>query len=48
VKHSFSQAMTKSVFGIRQRLKIVELHRVNRTAVILKLAVFAMVLVALF
>jgi hypothetical protein len=48
VKHNFSKSTTKSVFGIRQRLKSSQLNMVNHTAVILKLSVFAMVLVALF
>ena len=48
VKHSFSKSTTKSVFGIRQRLKSSQLNMVNHTAVILKLSVFAIALVALF
>ena len=48
VKQNFSKSTTKSVFGIRQRLKSSQLKMVNHTAVILKLSVFAMVLVALF
>ena len=48
VKQNFSKSTTKSVFGIRQRLKSSQLNMVNHTAVILKLSVFAMVLVALF
>ena len=48
VKHNFSKSTAKSVFGIRQRLKSSQLNMVNHTAVILKLSVFAMVLVALF
>jgi hypothetical protein len=48
VKQNFSKSTTKSVFGIRQRLKSSQFSMVNHTAVILKLSVFAMVLVALF
>lgn len=47
VKQNFRKSTAKSVFGIRQRLKSSQLNRVNYTAVILKLSVFAMVLVAL-
>ena len=48
VNHNFSTSTTKSVFGIRQRLKSSQLNMVNHTAVILKLSVFAIILVALF
>ena len=48
VKHNFSKSTSKSVFGIRQRLKSSQLKMVNHTAVILKLSVFALFLVALF
>ena len=48
VKQNFSKSTTKSVFGIRQRLKSSQLNMVNHTAVILKLSVFAIALVALF
>ncbi|WP_296380867.1 hypothetical protein [Winogradskyella sp.] len=48
VKKNFSKSTTKSVFGIRQRLKSSQLNMVNHTAVILKLSVFAIALVALF
>ncbi|MEN8886805.1 MAG: hypothetical protein ABF246_10475 [Winogradskyella sp.] len=48
VKENFSKATTKTVFGIRQRLKSSQFNTVNHTAVILKLSVFAFVLVALF
>ena len=48
VKENFSKSTTKSIFGIRQRLKSSQLNMVNHTSVILKLSVFAMVLIALF
>ena len=48
VKQNFSKSTTKSVFGIRQRIKSSQLNRVNHTAVILKLSVFAIALIALF
>jgi hypothetical protein len=48
VNQNFSESTKKSVFGIRQRLKSSQLNMVNHTAVILRLSVFAMVLVALF
>lgn len=48
VKQSFNNSSTKSVFGIRQRLKAFQFNMVNHTAVILKLSVFAIALIALF
>lgn len=48
VKYNFSKSTTESIFGIRQRLKSSQLNRVNHTAVILKLSVFAIALIALF
>ena len=48
VKQNFRQSTTKSVFGIRQRLKSSQFNMVNHTAVILKLSVFAIALIALF
>jgi len=48
VKKNFSISTKKSVFGIRQRLKASQFNMVDHTAVILKLSVFAIVLVALF
>lgn len=48
VKQNFSKSTTKSVFGIRQRIKSSQLNMVNHAGVILKLSVFAMVLVAIF
>ncbi|MBO6878958.1 hypothetical protein [Winogradskyella sp.] len=48
VKENFSKSTTKSVFGIRQRIKSSQLRKVNHTAVILKLSVFAIALIALF
>ncbi|WP_178990167.1 hypothetical protein [Winogradskyella schleiferi] len=48
VRKNFSQPSSASVFGIRQRLKASQLNMVNHTAVILKLSVFAIALIALF
>jgi len=48
VKQNYSKSTTRSVFGIRQRLKSSQLNMVNHTAVILKLSVFAIALIALF
>lgn len=48
VKNNYSKSTTKSVFGIRQRLKSSQLRMVNHTAIILKLSVFAIALVAIF
>ena len=48
VKQNFSESTRKSIFGIRQRIKSSQLHMVNHTAVILKLSVFAITLIALF
>ena len=48
VKHNFSKSTSKSIFGIRQRLKSAQFSVVNHTAVILKLSVFALILVAVF
>jgi hypothetical protein len=48
VKQNFKKSTTKSVFGIRQRLKSSQFNMINHTAVILKLSAFAVVLVALF
>ncbi|MBC2844526.1 hypothetical protein [Winogradskyella flava] len=48
VKQNFSESTTKSVFGIRQRIKSSQLRMVNHTSVILKLSVFAIALVAMF
>jgi hypothetical protein len=48
VKHNLRKTTRKSVFGIRQRIKSSQFNMVNHTAVILKLSVFAIVLVALF
>lgn len=48
VRHNYSTSTTKSIFGIRQRLKSSQLNMVNHTAVILKLSVFAIALIALF
>ena len=48
VKQNFSKSRSKSIFGIRQRIKSSQLNRVNHTAVILKLSVFAIALIAIF
>ncbi|WP_430466717.1 hypothetical protein [Winogradskyella ouciana] len=48
VKLNFSKSTPKSIFGIRQRIKSSQLRKVNHTAVILKLSVFAIALIALF
>lgn len=48
VKHNFSKSTTKSVFGIRQRIRSSQLNMVNHVGMILKLSVFAMALVAIF
>ena len=48
VKHNFSKSTTKSVFGIRQRLKSSQINKVNHTAIIIKLSAFAILLVAIF
>jgi hypothetical protein len=48
VKQNFSASTTKSLFGIRQRIKSSQFNMVNHTAAILKLTVFAIILIALF
>ena len=48
VKQNYGKSKPRSIFGIRQRLKSSQLNTVNHTAVILKLAVFAIALSALF
>ena len=48
VKQNFSNTSSKSVFGIRQRLKSSQFNMIDHTAVILKLSVFAIALIALF
>ncbi|MBC3845139.1 hypothetical protein H8K90_01995 [Winogradskyella echinorum] len=48
VKHNYSKSTTKSVFGIRQRLKSSQFKMVDHTAAILKLSVFAIALIAIF
>jgi len=48
VKNSFNKSSSKSIFGIRQRLKASQFNMVNHTAAILKLSVFAIALIALF
>lgn len=48
VKQNFKALNSTSVFAKRQYLKAFQFNVVNHTAVILKLSVFAAVLVALF
>jgi len=48
VKRNYYTSTKKSIFGIRQRLKSSQFNMVNHTAVILKLSVFAIALIALF
>ena len=48
VKHNFSKSTTKSVFGIRQRIKSSQLNMVNHVGMVLKLSFFAIALVAIF
>jgi hypothetical protein len=48
VKHNFSASTTQSLFGIRQRLKSSQYNTVDHTAAILKLSLFAVVLIVLF
>ncbi|MEO1032472.1 MAG: hypothetical protein AAFX55_13765 [Bacteroidota bacterium] len=48
VKENYSKSSTTSVFGIRQRIKSFQLNRINHTAAILKLTVFALALIAIF
>jgi len=48
VKHNFSNSTTKSVFGIRQRIKSSQLNMVNHIGIVLKISVFAIALVAIF
>ena len=48
VKKNFKKSSSKSVFGIRQRIKAAQFRSINHIAAILKLSVFAIVLIALF
>ncbi|MDG4714737.1 MULTISPECIES: hypothetical protein [Winogradskyella] len=48
VKQNFSKSTTKSVFGIRQRIKSSQLGKVDHVAAILKLSVFVIALIAIF
>lgn len=48
VKQNFSSPIKTSVFGIRQRVKALQYNSINHTAVILKLALFALFLIVLF
>ncbi len=48
VKKNYSAKTNKSVFGIRQHIKSSHFNRINHTAAILKLSVFAIALIAIF
>lgn len=48
VKENFKKSTKKSIFGIRQRLKSSQYNMVNHTAAILKLSVFAILLIVMF
>ena len=48
VKKNFSETSTKSLFGIRRRLRSSQLNVVNHTATILRISIFATILVAIF
>jgi hypothetical protein len=48
VKQNYSKSTSTSVFGIRQRIKSSHFNRINHTAAILKLSVFAIALIAIF
>ena len=48
VKQNFSKSTTKSIFGIRQRIKSSQLGKVDHVAAILKLSVFVIALIAIF
>ncbi|WP_299099088.1 hypothetical protein [uncultured Winogradskyella sp.] len=48
VKENYRKSTKKSIFGIRQRIKSSQFRMVNHTGAILKLTVFAMVLIAMF
>lgn len=48
VKHNFSKSTTKSIFGIRQRIKSSQFSKVDHVAAILKLSVFVIALIAIF
>ncbi|WP_299521274.1 hypothetical protein [Winogradskyella sp.] len=48
VKENYSTLNTTSVFGIRQRIKSSQFNRINHTAAILKLTVFAIALIVIF
>ncbi|WP_299361238.1 hypothetical protein [Winogradskyella sp.] len=48
VKQNFSAPRPTSVFGIRQRIKSSQFNRINHTAAILKLSVFAIALIIIF
>ena len=48
VKDNFSQETSKSIFGIRQRLRSSQLNMVNHTATVLKVSIFTLILLAIF
>lgn len=48
VKENYRKSTKKSIFGMRQRIKSSQFKMVDHTGAILKLTVFAMVLIAMF
>lgn len=48
VRHTFRKSCSKSIFGTRQRIKASRFYKSSQTAVILKLAVFAIPMIAWF
>ncbi|MUU77905.1 hypothetical protein [Winogradskyella endarachnes] len=48
VKENYIKSTKKSIFGMRQRIKSSQYRMIDHTGAILKLAVFAIVLIALF
>ena len=48
VEETYKTASSKSVFGIRQHLKINQYHTINTIGVFLKLTLFAIVIGVLF
>jgi len=48
VKQNYIKSTSQSIFGIRQRLKSSQFNMFNHTAIILKLTVFALTLIAIF
>lgn len=48
VRENFSASTSKSIFGIRRRLRASQLNMVNHTEAILKVTFFAILLIAIF